>query len=103
MFAGNLIKTPAHQHKLSYVNSWEYFAAKGIIGWQCNACWRTSEELQASHSYRCTMCDFDICTECTKPMKMENHPHLLRVTDTTNLCDIWSCDNCGTTSVKEGP
>ena len=103
MFARNSIKTPAHQHKLSYVNTSEYLTAKGITGWQCDACRRTSKELQTSHSYRCIKCDFDLCTKCPKSMKTEKHPHLLKVTDTTNLCDIWSCDNCGTTSVKEGP
>ena len=99
------IKIKAHEHKLNYQNTVKYSASRGQTGWTCDACRRTSKELQQTHSYKCSGCDFDLCKECTKPTKTSKHEHSLAVTNAEKIYPngAWGCDNCGTDSTSQGP
>lgn len=98
------IKIKAHEHKLSYRNTLKLSATKGHTGWTCDACRRNSKELQQTHSYNCSNCDFDLCKECTQPVKTSKHPHKMVVTDANKIYEngAWGCDNCGTNSSSQG-
>ena len=98
------IKIKAHEHKLSYRNTLKLSATKGHTGWTCDACRRNSKELQQTHSYNCSNCDFDLCKECTQPVKTSKHPHKMVVTNANKIYEngAWGCDNCGTNSSSQG-
>ena len=99
------IKIKAHEHKLTYQNTVESSAKKGCTGWTCDACSGDSKELQQTHSYKCSSCDFDLCKECTQPIKTNKHAHNLVVTNIQTLYQSngeWVCDNCGTHSLSQG-
>ena len=100
------IKVKAHEHELTYQNTVEYYSAK--IGkeanWTCDVCKRNSKELQQTHSYNCSSCDFDLCKECTQPIKTNKHAHNMVVTNAEAIYPqgAWFCDNCGTGSSSQG-
>lgn len=98
------IKIKAHEHKLTYMNSVKHSAVQGHSGWTCDACKRNSKELQQSHSYKCTNCDFDICKECTQPIKTSKHAHNMVVIPANTIYPkgAWHCDNCNTSSKSQG-
>ena len=98
------IKIRAHEHKLTYMNRVEYLATQGQTGWTCDACRRDSKELQQTHSYNCENCDFDLCEECTQPIRTDKHRHNIAVTDAQTIYrnGDWECDNCGATSKSQG-
>ena len=93
-----------HEHKLTYQNTVQHSAKMGQTGWTCDACKRTSKELKQSHSYNCSSCDFDLCKECTKPIKTSKHAHNMVVTNADSIYPSgqWGCDNCGTDSSSQG-
>ena len=98
------IQTKAHEHKLTYKNTVEHGAKLGHTGWTCDACRRNSKELQQTHSYNCASCDFDLCKECTQPIKTRKHAHSLAVTNAKKIYSqgAWTCDNCGTNFSSQG-
>ena len=102
--SSSTIRIKAHEHKLTYQNTVQSSAKKGNTGWTCDACNRDSKELQQTHSYNCSSCDFDLCKECTQPIKTGKHPHNIVVTNAEAIYDqgAWGCDNCGTDSSSQG-
>ena len=98
------IKIKAHEHELTYQNTVEQLASRGhTAGWECDACGRTSGELQQTHSYNCSSCEFDLCEECTKPIKTSKHRHNVVVTRIENMYAVgnWVCDSCGADSLNQ--
>ena len=90
------IEIKAHEHKLTH-------SVKNLE-WICHACRRISGELQQTHSYNCSSCNFDLCETCTKPTKTSKHAHSVQVTNAENIYPNggWKCDNCGATSASQG-
>ncbi|XP_032239542.2 uncharacterized protein LOC5514038 isoform X2 [Nematostella vectensis] len=95
-------RTPAHTHPLYYVNSSEVFYQSTSGVWRCNACLKTSQELQDRFSYHCSLCEFDLCTSCFNPQRHLVHHHPLRVAHTdivySHTDGNWVCDVCRQTS-----
>jgi ribosomal protein L37AE/L43A len=94
------IKIKAHEHELTYQKT-EY---SGENVWKCDACRKGSEELLQTHSYNCSSCNFDLCKECTKPIKTSKHPHNVVVTNDENMYGVgnWICNSCGADSTSQG-
>jgi hypothetical protein len=102
--AASLKLPAAHKHTLHFLETTKLFAAKGVSCWTCDACKRTSKEMQWTHSYRCMDCDLDICEECSKPIKTTTHPHRFVVSDAKAIYPNgkWGCDNCGCNYSSQG-
>ena len=100
-----LEKTPAHEHNLFFMDTTSLFATKGFPFWTCDACKRTSKEMKVTHSYRCMKCDFDLCKECTEPVKTNYHTHKMVVAKAELVYPNgkWICDNCMASFKSQGP
>ena len=90
------VDSKAHEHKLIHSGQ--------NLEWICDACGRTSNELQQTHSYNCSSCSFDLCESCTKPTETSKHTHSVEVTNVGKIYPdgAWKCDNCGATSTSQG-
>ncbi len=94
----------AHEHKLFFLDTTKIFSTKGIPSWSCDACKRTSQEMQVTHSYRCMSCNVDICEECSEPISTNTHAHRMVVTDAQKVYPdgMWRCDNCSADYTSQG-
>lgn len=92
----------AHEHPLFYVNTSQLFHQSDNGVWKCTACSRSSTEIGQTHSLHCSLCDFDLCIDCAKPMQYLIHCHPLATVKTSIVYPRtggnWACDFCGRTS-----
>ena len=82
---------PCHLHALSKVDTREIYGAYEAK-WRCDACQRTfdgfkdgflsseeEEETDNRHTFHCSLCNFDLCTQCFKGHIHTFHWHRLKM------------------------
>ena len=96
--------TSAHEHTLFFMDTSKLLATRNLPFWGCDACKRTSKQMQVTHSYRCMSCDIDICEDCSQPIATVLHNHKLVITDAKKIYPNgkWACDNCRTDYRSQG-
>ena len=101
---------PCHLHALNKADTQEIYGSYQAK-WRCDTCQKvfdgfkdgilsseSGEEAESRHSYHCTQCNFDICTQCFRGYLHAFHFHRLQKARApliyTETNGQWRCDAC---------
>ncbi|XP_057293602.1 uncharacterized protein LOC130622185 isoform X2 [Hydractinia symbiolongicarpus] len=75
--------------------------------WICDSCKRTGIQMGTQYSWHCPECEFDCCDRCLQEVKISDHTHPLKITDSRIAYPTfnggWKCDICGTDANPQTP